>query len=321
MNQAVAISFQTRTHTVSKRPTDLAYPIWTPYADIEWRWAARQALLAKGRAQTKRAVDLSVAISVPTPNQQVLGAAAAATRSRQKAGVAIHPQTRKAHLQQAQRFDQVADRARAKQLEEHWLALADTEIVTLAEGRGEDIRLVTTEVPDWVRDEYGAIVRKEGLPVQSVLRAKARARRTGLEHVRAKLGPDDKPIMSDRLYGVGETYGQVCADAAKALLGGREETGAPSQGASKPSPGPADWKLEAMAKKKLADYRLRIALGDVEGVAMTKLLEAICYEGLTPRQYAGGDERSGIRAEERLLIGLNILGARGDFTLVKVGEH
>lgn len=276
----------------------------------------RKEALRRERAARGVVLALVAPDRLPEPNHEVAINLTAAAKERKKAAVAANRYTRKECLLAAQRYDKAAHEARSKQIEEHWSKMADTETTALATRRGDDLALVDTHVPAWLRDEYGALVPgDDGLPQLRFESAKARRRTHGIDHV-MKGGR-----MQEKQYLAAQTYGQVCADAAQALMGAREETGAPPSCAAKPSPGPADWKLEAMAKKKLADYRLRIALGELEGVAMTKLLEAICYEGLTPRQHAGGDQLNGIRAEERMLIGLNILGARGDFVLVKVGEH
>lgn len=276
----------------------------------EWLLAQHRA---RQKAEAKRVEALIKREAPLQPNEQVLSFQAAAARQRRNAGWAKDRHLRKKYLDQASYYDGKAHEEWERQVAAHIASQADREVVELARidgGQYPRLKLTETMVADWVRDEHGAIVRQKGLPVLRTETAKARRRTSGLEHIAAK-HVDGRPRMAPRLLEVGVWYGHVCAEAAQSALScSREEIGVPGKPVSKPSPGPADWKLEATRQKAWVDNIFRVAFGAAEGTQMVRILEAICYEGQTPRQYADGDEREGIRVEERLLVALEMLAAR-----------
>jgi hypothetical protein len=112
----------------------------------------------------------------------------------------------------------------------------------------------------------------------------------------------------------GEWFGDVCMEALCAALPGTG-FGDGGRGSGKASPGPADWRLQAVAEKRHADMSVLRALPADDGMRLLALLEAVCHEGRTIRDLAAGADYETIRLEERLKMGLAILRV-GRFTLL-----
>jgi hypothetical protein len=277
-------------------------------SDVEDRRRRRQSAASRRKAERARAEALNLALKEPPPNETVRSNQAAAARQRLNAQVAASPKKKREYLAAAKRHDTAAQKARDRQLAEHWAALAITETDRLAaeramRGEGEGLVDAVTEVPSWTRDEDGVLVRdrKTGLPTLAVERARPKRRQAGLELMLRK------GAISALNYDTGLWYGEVCANAQIALISGREETGVPAAPASKPSPGLADWKIEALHAKAEADASILRSLPRSDGEAMVRLLVAVCFEGWSCHFIAEGDSTETAKLESRIGTGLAML--------------
>ncbi|MFI4932986.1 MAG: hypothetical protein ACHP7N_00040 [Caulobacterales bacterium] len=275
----------------------------TQEAEAATRRRIRLAHGARKKAERSRATALLLASAEPPPNETVKSALAAAARQRARALVALSTVKRREFEVAAQRFETRAAHARTVQLDAHWAKLADAETLLLAQGRGVTLTPVETEVPEWLRDDAGTLVREYGLPVLRVERTKARRRKGGLELIA------QKGRLTAAQVETGEWWARVCADVAKAGLGARAETGLPAGARGKPSQGPADWKLAAVGAKRQAEATVLAVLPGPEGAALLALLEAVCFEGRTCWDLARKDDREAARLEERVAMGLAMLRA------------
>lgn len=278
------------------------------------RQAIRVSKATRSETERRHARRLNAAITEPPPDATVVAFQDLAEKQRQLAanldtkaklpgreGVQAR-KDRRGYLEQARIHDQAAAAAREKQLENWRRYMTQQEIEAMARARGEELIDQTTHVADWIRDEQGAIVRdRRRMPTLTVETAIARRKKSGLEHIR------EKGRITRGQYETGLWFGELCADVEVSGISGREETGAPSLAACKPSAGPADWKLDAVAQLRGAHEMIKRVLPPTEAAELLQLLRAVCFDGVTPRAFAGGDERAGIRAEERVAMGLAIL--------------
>lgn len=281
------------------------------------RQAIRSARIAKTEAERRNARRLNAALTEPPPDATVTAIQAQAEAQRtlaakldEKAKLAGRPgiqarKDRRGYLDQAKLHDRAAADGRERQLENWRRFMTQQEIEVTAKARGDELVDHTTEVADWIRDETtGAVVRdKRRLPTLKVDAAVARRRKSGLEWL------FDKKRIDRVQYAAGQRLGQILADVAKAAIPGRgDETGMGSTtGQGKPSGGPADWKIEAVAAEAKARDAVFRALGQVEGAKMWRLLTDVCLEGKTVRAIACGDDWETLRCEERLKIGLAVV--------------
>lgn len=281
----------------------------------------RQSHASARKAERQRAVELSEALKEPPPSEAVLQAQARAGRERQAAErqrdlarLAVSPAKRREFVANARRAEDRAKRAlreaasaREQQLAEHWAGSAIAESERLdglraSQGEGEAMTDAATAVQEWVRDEYGALVRDEnGMPKLRTEMAKPKRRRGGLESLRKR------DAISPHGYDTALWYGQLCANVAMALHTGREETGLPASPACKPSAGLADWKTGAIAELAAADAFLIRSLGIADGSKMTQLLVAVCFDGASCHYLAEGDVEATAKLESRIATGLAML--------------
>lgn len=106
--------------------------------------------------------------------------------------------------------------AHEAQVTQRWAGHSVSETTRLASSRGEEVQDEATEVPEWVRDENGALVKGENdLPILKVERAKTKRvlSRSGLDlaFVRGDLGEGREAPM--RLLLIGRRYGVAFASA------------------------------------------------------------------------------------------------------------
>lgn len=252
----------------------------------------------KAEAERKRVAALT--IPDPEPSPVVLRHTRAAEDQRFLAGQAIDRRAREKYLIAAKLAEKKAEDAWQQQLEAHWRTYAAAETLTLAKGRSEDLDEARTETAHWATDERGVMIREGGLPVLVVETATTVRRRDGLRWLQSK------GRITERQFRVGMSFREVCARFAYAIEPGRSEEGG-GAARSKASTGPADWRLLAVRTYRQAESSIIGVLPPAEGADVLGLCKAVCHEGQTVRDLAGGDDWQAARLEERLKLGLALL--------------
>ncbi len=253
----------------------------------------------RAKAERDRAAALS--IPDPEPSPVVLRHTRTAEEQRFLARQASDRRVREKYLIAARVAEKRAEAAWEKQLEAHWRTHSIAETLKLAAGRGEKLDDVQTEVADWARDERGALIREGGLPVLAVDRATTAKRRDGLRWLR------DKGRLSEAQFRIGMAFREVCSRFSLAEMPGRAEEGGGGASRSTPSAGLADWRLLAVRTYRRAEGAIIGVLPPTEGADVLGLCKAVCHEGRTVRDLAGGDDWKSVRMEERLKLGLALL--------------
>lgn len=298
---------------MTKRDARTDQPSQAELARAHGHRRAKAIVVGRERARAKA---LNEPLKEPDPIHAVWSKQQSAANERQYAAkqrtlarVAVSQAKKREYLSAARKAEdraKVKDReaaaTRQKQLDEHWAALALGETVDLHERRGHLLDTASTETQEWVRDEHGALERDDsGMPKLRTETAKARrTNKNGLERLR------DKDAISSYAYETGLWYGQVCADAAIAVVSGREETGLPAARSHK-SPSLATWKIDAIQEKHLADHAIRKVFVDTEGDAAVRLVEKVCFEGASAHSMSGDDPQLMARIEGRIATILAIL--------------
>lgn len=260
--------------------------------------AIRAARIRREEAQRRRVASLT--IPDPEPSPVVLRLTRTAEDQRFLAGQASDRRLREKYLIAAKLAEKKAEDAWQKQLEAHWRNYAAAETVALAKGRGDELDEARTETAHWATDDRGVMIREGGLPVLVVETATTVRRRDGLKWLASK------GRITERQFRVGMAFREVCARFANAIEPGRSEEGG-GAARSKPSTGPADWRLLAVRTHGEAERAITAVLPPAEGDEVLRLCKAVCYEGETIRDLADGNDWQAVRLEERLKLGLALL--------------
>ncbi len=280
--------------------------------DEQARARIRTANAAKATRERQRAIRLLNPLRDPPPDENVVSLqtraqaqrrlADALTEKAAMAGTAGRTarRERKVYLAEARRLDIDAQAARERQLADHRQRQDNHEIETQAKVRGEELEEVATEVPEWVRDEHGAVVRDDrGLPVLNVERATTRRQKHGLDWLltKGRLTPEQ--------YRTGKAAEAIWLAAAQAAEPGRGEGGG-GNGACRASTGPADWRLDATLRAARLEAMVTDMLGGPAGAEVVATCKSVCLEGKTIQKLTD-DRYEKVRHEERLKLGLALI--------------
>jgi len=260
--------------------------------------AIRAARIRKAEAERRHVASLT--IPDPEPSAVVLRHARVAEEQRFLAKQAVERRAREKYLIAAKLAEKKAEEAWERQLEAHWQAHAAAETMTLAKARGDELDETRTETMHWATDNQGVMIREGGLPVLVVETATTVRRRDGLKWLASK------GRLTDRQLRIGMAFRDVCSRFAQAIEPGRSEEGG-GAARSKPSTGPADWRLLAVRAHGEAERAITAVLPPPEGEEVLRLCRAVCYQGETIRDLADGNDWQAVRLEERLKLGLALL--------------
>lgn len=192
-----------------------------------------------------------------------------------------------------------------------WVSASIAERADLEALRGETLVGVHTEVDDWVRDEYGAVVMSDvGLPVlgQEKVRTLRSRAASGLAQAfeSGDLDPkkDEPRFSGERLYETAKTY-RAAFETYATLASPERDPGAPAAMRYKPSAGPQEAAFAAGETLRL----LRGVARNREALTrLTKLqvqvLDLVCGEDRTCSAAATALRRNHRTVKKQLRAGL-----------------